>query len=98
MPAYIVAKVNIHDRDTYKRYEAGFMEAFEPFGGKILGLDENPEILEGTWPVTRTVILEFPSVEVAKAWYHSDAYQKVVKHRFRAADADLAIIRGFAAR
>ncbi len=97
MSAYVVAKVNIHDREAYKKYEAGFMDAFTPFGGRILGLDEDVAVLEGKWPVTRTVILEFESVEQAKKWHASDAYQAVAQHRYAASDADMVVVRSFPA-
>lgn len=36
MTAYIVAQLEIHDRETHAKYEEGFMAVFEPFDGKPL--------------------------------------------------------------
>jgi uncharacterized protein (DUF1330 family) len=47
MSVYIIAQINITDRESYDKYDAGFMEAFEPFGGEILSVDEDPLTLEG---------------------------------------------------
>jgi uncharacterized protein (DUF1330 family) len=43
----------------------------------------------------QTVVLEFESVEAARAWYESEAYQKAAKLRQAAADCNAVIISGF---
>jgi uncharacterized protein (DUF1330 family) len=96
MPAYVIAKVTISDPNTYANYVNGFMAAFTPFGGKLLSVDEAPEVIEGEWRCTRTVLAEFPSKAVMKAWYASPAYQEVVQHRFAASTADIVLLDGFA--
>jgi uncharacterized protein (DUF1330 family) len=40
------------------------------------------------------VILEFPSIEAAKAYYHSVAYQDAARHRFLGADYRAFIVEG----
>ena len=97
MPAYIVATVRIHDRETYRRYEAGFLDTFTPFGGRVLAVEEDAEVVEGRWPATRTVILEFENRERDRAWYASEPYQTLAQHRFRAAQSDLVLLRGLPA-
>jgi uncharacterized protein (DUF1330 family) len=65
-------------------------------GVNILAVDTNAETLEGTWHGNQTVVLEFESVDAARAWYESDAYQAAVKLRQAAADCNAVIISGFA--
>ena len=45
-----------------------------------VGLATGGEIAhpEGAFKPTRVVIIEFPSVERAQAWYSSDAYQEII--------------------
>lgn len=50
---------------------------------------------EGTAP-DGVVVLEFPSVADAKAWYNSPAYQKAVPHRLKGADYRSFIVEGLA--
>jgi uncharacterized protein (DUF1330 family) len=69
------------------------MDIFKQYAGKLLAVDEAPVVKEGTWPYTRTVLVEFPSNEEFDRWYHSDAYQALAKHRFDASQASLAVIR-----
>lgn len=61
-------------------------------GGTLAGHPAKPhvfyntcETLEGA-PIEGAVIVEFPSIEAAKAWYDSDAYRAAREHRFKGAD------------
>ena len=40
------------------------------------------------------VILEFADMAAAKAWYHSDAYQAAVQHRFKGAEYRVLFVDG----
>ena len=63
-------------------------------GATILAFDPNAEQIEGEWHGTQTVLLEFESVEAAREWYNSDAYQEAAKLRQAAADCNGAILSG----
>ncbi len=95
MPAYLIAQVTIHDSAEYEKYLAGFMEAFAPFEGRVLVAADDVEVLEGTWPRTHTVVLEFPSMGHARRWYESSGYQSIAQHRFKAATSNLILAGGF---
>jgi uncharacterized protein (DUF1330 family) len=64
-------------------------------GATILSVDRKPQVIEGDWHGTQTVVLEFESVDAARAWYESDAYQKAAKVRQGAADCNAVILSGF---
>ena len=96
MPTYIVAQIDIRDRDRYSKYEAGFVEIFLKYRGRILSVDEDPQVLEGSWPFTRTVLIEFPSDADAVAWYESDEYQTLAEHRFASSEGNIAMLTGLA--
>jgi len=94
MTVYVSGHITIHDREEYAKYEAGFMDVFQQFNGSLLAVDETPSTLEGTWSATRFVLLSFPSKDDVMAWYNSDAYQKIIKHRFAASNMDAVIATG----
>ena len=94
MSVYVVAQINIHDRDRYAQYEAGFMDVFAQYGGAILAVDEAPAVLEGQWSCTRTVLIRFADDAGARAWYDSEAYQELAYHRWAASAADIALLHG----
>lgn len=94
MSVYAVALIHIKDRDGYRTYEQGFMDIFSRYEGKLLAVDESPTVLEGEWPWTRTVLLEFPDQAKLRAWYDSAEYQALAQHRFEASQAAIAVIEG----
>ena len=91
---YMIFTETIHDREAMKAYSEAAAKA-SGGGPKPLAVDQQPEVLEGEWPATQTVVLEFESVDAAKAWYQSDAYQAAIPLRQAAADTDVVILSGF---
>jgi len=94
MSAYIIAKIQIKDREIYAKYGEGFMPIFEKHGGELLSVEETPTVLEGSWPETRTVIAKFKDRETALKWYKSEEYQELVQYRLQASTADVIITQG----
>ena len=47
MSHYIIAQIEIADREEYGKYESGFMDIFIKYQGKLLSVDEEPQLLEG---------------------------------------------------
>lgn len=97
MTVYLVAQITINDREAYANYEAGFGEAFAAHSGRLLSVSDQPEVIEGSWTRTRSVIIEFPDRELALAWYHSPAYQAILPHRLGSSSADIVLVDGFVA-
>ena len=95
MAGYVIAHVEVHDAQEYQEYLSGFMAAFEPFDGKVLVATDQVEVLEGSWPQVRTVVMAFPSVDRAREWYFSEQYQAVAQHRFRAAKTNMILVDGY---
>ncbi len=96
MPALFVAQISIHDHKTYSAYEAGFMPVLIQYEGQVLAVDENAETIEGQWPATRTVILQFADREAARRWYDSAEYQAIRAHRTAASEGNIVLIDAFA--
>ncbi|WP_280264371.1 DUF1330 domain-containing protein [Nocardia wallacei] len=89
---YIIFTEAIKDPEGMKAYAAAAGPATR--GVRVVAVDSQPEVLEGGWHGDQTVILEFESVEAARAWYHSPEYQKAAPLRQAAADTNVAIISG----
>ena len=92
--AYIVANETIKDPAGMAEYAKAAAPAIIGGPGNLLALDPAPEELEGDWHGRQTVLMEFESVEAARAWYHSDAYQKAIPLRREAAIFDAVIVHG----
>jgi uncharacterized protein (DUF1330 family) len=92
MPAYVIVGVDVTDPEAYSDYTRDVPATLEPFGGRFLVRGGAFEVLEGDWHVTRTVVLVFPSVEQAKAWHESDAYQAILPIRHHNARTHFMIV------
>jgi uncharacterized protein (DUF1330 family) len=92
-PAYLVAEVAIHDADAFTRdYAPKVAGTLEPYGGRFL-TSGKLMALEGNVP-QRFVIIAFDSVEKARGWYDSPAYQQLVPIRQKTATSTLFIAEG----
>jgi uncharacterized protein (DUF1330 family) len=92
---YVILTEDIHDAAGMEAYGKASTPPVIEFGGKPLVVDEHVEVLEGEWQGTRTVLVEFASVDQARAWYESDSYQAALPLRQAAADCNVAILAGF---
>lgn len=90
---YWVARLTIKDPEKYKAYTDRNGEAFAKFGGTFLVRGGAFETRSGA-AHERHVVLEFDSLETAKACYDSPEYQAIVDLRDAGADVDLVIVEG----
>jgi len=94
MKHYFVAQIRIHDNEEYEKYLESFDDIFSRFKGEYLSIDESPTILEGKWDYTKSVLVKFNSKKDFEDWYYSEDYQKILKHRLKAANCDTILIEG----
>ena len=94
MKHYFVANIRIHNKTEYQKYLDKVDAVFGKFSGKYLAVDCSPEVLEGKWSYSKTVIIEFRSKKDFENWYNSDEYQAILKHRLKASDCDTILIKG----
>jgi uncharacterized protein (DUF1330 family) len=91
---YAIVRVSISDEDRYADYRAGTVASLEPYEGRFIVRGGAVECVEGTWDVDRTVVIEFPSIDQARAWYHSEGYQQLASIRREASAADFVLVEG----
>ena len=94
MAAYVIGEVEIRDPEAYKEYARLAPATIAQYGGKYLVRGGTVDSREGGWSPSRVVVLEFPSMEQAQAWYHSAEYGPVVAIRHGAAASRMIIVDG----
>lgn len=94
MPAYVIVEVSIHDPQEYEAYKKLTLATLAAYNGKFIVRGGRTETLEGQWDPERFVILEFPTVEKAKAWWGSDIYTEAKTIRQRAATTKMIVVEG----
>jgi uncharacterized protein (DUF1330 family) len=92
--AYMIFTEDIRDEAGIRGYAQQAIPTIALVGGRIIVVDDAPELVEGSWHGKRTVVLEFDSVEAARNWYRSPEYQGVVGLRHAAADSNVVIVVG----
>ncbi len=94
MAAYVVAQDEITDPEGFARYREMVPAIIEQFGGRFLIRGGKAEALEGDWEPSRLVVIEFESVEQAKAWWSSKEYAEAKALRRRSARITLTVVEG----
>ena len=97
MPAYIMVEVEILDHERYEKYKQMVPPSLDAYGGKFLVRGGKVEVLEGERKSRRLVILEFPSVEKAKAWWNSTEYADAKALRQATSRTDMILVEGYEA-
>ena len=92
---YVILTEAIKDPAGMEAYARAAGPAMIEAGGRVLAVDPDPQVLEGDWHGDRTVVLEFPSVEAARAWYDSAGYAAARPLRQAAADSNAVLLTGF---
>jgi uncharacterized protein (DUF1330 family) len=92
--AYAVAHLRTVDQNAeILDYLLRIDATLDPFGGRFLVHGTLPEVLEGRWPGV-LVVIGFPDLDAARAWYHSPAYQEILPLRTRNADGVTLLVDG----
>lgn len=84
MTAYIILDIEVHDLTGYEEYKKIGPPTVGTYGGKYLARGGAAENLEGDWQPRRVVVIEFPTVDQAKAWINSPEYApgRTLRHKY----------------
>jgi uncharacterized protein (DUF1330 family) len=94
MSAYLIVEVDVHDPDRYDGYKRLVPPSLEPYGGKFVVRGGEVQPLEGGWDPKRLVVIEFPSMERARAWYDSKEYAEAKALRHSTSRARIVVVTG----
>ncbi len=93
---YLVFRAQFHDPQALAAYGRAVGALVGEFGGRFLAVAASPEVMEGSDDGRRLVILRFPSVTQARAFWSSDAYAEVKALREGAGTVDAVLVEGVA--
>jgi uncharacterized protein (DUF1330 family) len=92
---YAVILLDVHDQVRYVDYARRATEIEDRHGGRPLVASDAEEVVEGDWPAERVVVLEFPSLDHARAWYNDPDYQDLIPFRREATSSNILFVEGF---
>tara|TARA_B110000014_G_C19498923_1_gene269598 strand:+ start:67 stop:354 length:288 start_codon:yes stop_codon:yes gene_type:complete len=94
MSAYIVVQINIKNKEPYKEYLRQVTPIVEKYKGEYIIRGGNYKTMLGNWDYERTVVIKFPTYDMATKFYNSQEYFPVKKIREDNSDGNLIIIEG----
>jgi uncharacterized protein (DUF1330 family) len=94
MVAYVIAEIAVVDTEVYEQYKPLAAASIAAHNGVYRARGGTVEPLEGEAPAGRVVVLEFPSLQAANDWYHSEEYKPVMPLRHASAESRVFIVEG----
>jgi len=94
MSAYIIANVRVTDPMRYEQYKKLSTLAMQAHGAEVCVRGGEVNVLEGDWQPDRMIVLKFPTVAKARAFYDSPEYAKAREARTGAATMRMVVVEG----
>ena len=95
MPAYAIGHITMRDPSWIPEYGAKIQAILNKHGGRYLVRGGHMEKAEGSAPLPSVmVVLEFPTMANARAWYGDPEYAPLIKLRQSGSDGELVFVEG----
>jgi len=94
MSAYVVVQVDVKDPVRYEDYKKMVPPTLAKYGGRFAVRGGQVHSMEGGWAPKRFVLVEFPTIEQAQAWWASPEYAEAKALRQATAESQLIIVEG----
>ena len=94
MAAYLLVDCTVTNPTQYEDYKRLAQIAVSQYGGRYLVRGGETVVLEGSWQPNRVVVLEFPDLQRARAFYDSREYKEARTARAGAAKMNMVAVAG----
>lgn len=94
MAAYLVVDIEVTNPQRFEEYKKLAPAAIAKYGGRYVIRGGAYETLEGEWKPQRVTVVEFESMDKAKAFYYSPEYQTAIEARKGAANMKMLLVQG----
>ena len=92
MGAFMFIQANITDPEQFVEYAKRAPGLIAQFGGRYRSMRGEVEQLEGKPDNRKIVVSEWPSMDAARNFWHSDDYRELMKLRDGAAEIDVYLV------
>jgi uncharacterized protein (DUF1330 family) len=94
MTAYAIAQLRqVDQNEEIAEYLMRIDATLAPYEGKFLVHGTTPEVIDGDFPGF-VVVIGFPDVSCAHAWYSSPGYQAILPFRLNNSEGGAVIVDG----
>ena len=94
MAAYLISDITVRDRTAFEIYRTRATDTIFAYGGRYLARLGEVQVLEGSWNPNSIVVVEFPNLERARAWYSSPEYAFALEMHDQALSRNLILVDG----
>ena len=95
MAAYLISDVTVRNAEAFQTYRTRAAEAIAKYDGRYLARGGEIQSLEGAWNPRNIIIVEFRSLEQARAWYTSSEYASALEVHDIALERNLILVDGY---
>lgn len=90
---YLIAHIRVHDKEAFEKFKQLSSAAITAHNGKVLVRNPTPDHREGG-SQGLAIVIEFESIDAARAFYESDAYTEARGVREKISETDLILVEG----
>jgi uncharacterized protein (DUF1330 family) len=94
MGCYLLVDLDVFDPVGFEEYRQKVPATIAAHGGRYLARGGATQVLEGDWSPKRCVIVEFPDMVKAMAWWESPEYRPLRLLRERTSRANIVVTEG----
>lgn len=94
MAGYVIVNDEISDEAAFAEFRQKVGATVAAHGGRYLVRGGATEVIDGDWAPDRLVVIEFDSVDQAKAWLNSDDFLAIKELRVSSASASVVVAEG----
>ncbi|MBT5571272.1 MAG: DUF1330 domain-containing protein [Alphaproteobacteria bacterium] len=94
MTTYMIAAIDVHDGEKYETYKTLAPPLIEKHGGRYIVRGGERDVVEGTWPAGRAVVLEFPDWDSANAFVDDPDYAPIAAIRHATTTSHIWLVEG----
>lgn len=94
MSGFVIIELEVFNQTILEEYKKLAPDTIKAFNGKLIVRGGQKIALEGDWNPERLVMIQFPTLERAKAWYDSEMYKEASVYRNKAAKTRMIIVEG----
>lgn len=94
MKGYVLFQEDVFDKEGFENYKVLSTESIKNFDGEFVVRGGDIQTLEGNFQYERVVIIAFPSIDQARAWYDSEEYSDARQLRLKISKGQAILIHG----
>ena len=94
MSAYLITDVEVTDERLFTEFRERMTPAIESYGGKFIERGGEIEVIEGSWSPKRLAIVQFESMEQARAWLNSTENHALDEIRTKSSHINMVLVQG----